>query len=139
MPAALQNDKVQENLVIVEEDAPVLEDECRQLRAIFDMDIGDHAKGVIVNQVLTKEMDQNIQMGPQQVFDILSKVDKNITQEGVNEAFEKAERGVITGQEDQEKLVNLIYDRETKFEQKSNDLQAQLDLPSSPKNEERLR
>lgn len=82
------------------------------------MDIGEHAKGVIVNQLLSKELDQNIQLGPEQVFEILSKVDQNITQDGVMEAFEKADQGQIIGQDDQEKLVNLIYDREVKFHDK---------------------
>lgn len=34
------------------------------------------------------------------------------------EAFEKADQGQIIGQDDQEKLVNLIYDREVKFHDK---------------------
>ena len=82
------------------------------------MDIGEHAKGVIVNQLLSKELDQNIQLGPEQVFEILSKVDQNITKDGVIEAFEKADQEQIIGQDDQEKLVNLIYDREVKFLEK---------------------
>ena len=86
------------------------------------MDIGEHAKGVIVNQLLSKELDQNIQLGPEQVFEILSKVDQNITQDGVLEAFEKADQAQIIGQDDQEKLVNLIYDREVKFQEKQNEL-----------------
>ena len=112
MPEALQ--KEVEELVAIEEQPPVQEEACRQdqLRDIFEMDIGDHAKGVIINQVLTKEMDQNIQLGPEQVFEILSKVDQNITQDDVREAFEKVDKGQISGQEDQEKLVNLIYDSE---------------------------
>jgi hypothetical protein len=57
-------------------------------------------------------------LGPEQVFEILSKVDQNITQDGVMEAFEKADQGQIIGQDDQEKLVNLIYDREVKFNDK---------------------
>lgn len=76
------------------------------------MDIGDHAKCVIMNQVLTKEMDQNIQMGPEQVFEIISKVDQNITHDEVKEAFEKVDKGQINDQEDQFKLINLIYDNE---------------------------
>lgn len=76
------------------------------------MDIGDHAKCVIMNQVLIKEMDQNIQMGPEQVFEIISKVDQNITHDEVKEAFEKVDKGQINDQEDQFKLINLIYDNE---------------------------
>ena len=62
MPEALQDNKVEDELIIVEEQPHVLEDECRQekLRDIFEMDIGEHAKGVIVNQLLSKELDQNI-------------------------------------------------------------------------------